>query len=257
VRDAHRRILAPTLASFLALSGGAAAAAEPDCEQFDLTGLPEAPTTFLEQQVRALVADHRPGDERDAVAIQRKLARAYRERGDLERAAVAERRSADRAAAPAVAAIPAVATPGPTQTPSPAPAAIVPDAVAAGPRPEARPGETAAFHGRFYGMIAGTLHTWDFSPDGTFLHTTVVSGAGTSVRNGERGRFRVDGEAIVLTVESTASAFVTPAIGGRSYQLGGSDESSQDVRRVTFARLGPDASEGILLGGARLKPKSW
>jgi hypothetical protein len=261
-------------ASILALAARSTLAAAPggEYEQFDLTGLPEMPTSFLEQQIRARVADHRPGDEEDAAVIQRKLARAYQEKGDLDRAGIAGRRAGSAGGSSAlplaVARDPAAAlSPSDAAPPAASISSVHEVAPAAGAIPALPPAAVAtpavasqradAFHGRFYGTIERTLHTWDFSRDGTFLHTTIASGAGTSVRNSERGRFRLEGDALVLEVESTAGGFVTPAVGARTAQIGASSGASASTRRLTLTKVGPDASGGIVLAGARLRPKNW
>lgn len=217
-----------------------AAASSTECEQFDLSGLPEKPTTFLEQQIHSLVAHHRPGDVSEGAFIQTKLARAYREKGDTERARTAERRAGSVAGAGG--SPPAVAATGPAVLP---PSAPVP------------PERTAAFHGSYFGMVGSVLHTWDFSNGGSFLHTIIASGAGTSVRNSERGRFRLEGDTLVLMVESTAGGFVTPAIGGHSSQIGASKDTSGETRRLALRKIGPGTAGGIELAGSRLKPKTW
>jgi hypothetical protein len=254
-------------APVVALAARSALAADPcgDVEQFDLAGLPAAPTTFLEQQIGELLAHHRPDDRRGAALIQRKLARRYAEMGDAERARAADQRascgegsnalatSGWRAPSPADSAT----TPPASTVEAAPPTAAIPIA-SSEPQPVAvAPARPGALHGRFYGTVGRTLHTWDFAPDGTFLHTTIAAGSGTSVRNRERGRFRVDGDAIVFDVESTAGGFVTPAVGGRATQLGATSGRGGEARRVAFEQLGADASEGIVLAGARLKPRSW
>lgn len=117
--------------------------------------------------------------------------------------------------------------------------------------PETRPSD---FAGRYFGYQGRTLHTWDFNPDGTFLHTTIVSGAGTNVRNSERGTFRVAGSYLEITVMKSASAFTTPSVGGRGTQTGGGADTHSDVRRVPFRDLGKD---GIVIDGVTMKVKTW
>jgi hypothetical protein len=79
-------------------------------ENFDLTGLPPKPTNYAEQRLVDMVERHQPGDVRDAVVIQQKLAEYYRQKGDAARARVADERarSAQQAAAPPQGASPAV-----------------------------------------------------------------------------------------------------------------------------------------------------
>lgn len=71
-------------------------------ENFDLTGLPPKPTNYAEQRLVDMVERHQPGDVRDAVVIQQRLAEYYRQKGDAARARVADKRarSATQAAPP-------------------------------------------------------------------------------------------------------------------------------------------------------------
>lgn len=207
-------------------------------EEFDLSGVPRAPASFDEQLLLDELKYHKPGDLEGARAIQRRLAAFYRSKGDAERAAKAE---ALAAPPPPVPAALAPAEPAPPQggDPRPAPA----------PKPPAK----GAFAARYYGMDGRLLHTWDFEADGSFLHSMIASGAGTSARSSERGSYELKGGTLILSIARTATAFATPGVGGRSTQLGGGAEEKPEIRRVKFKRL-PD---GCLLDGRKLKIKSW
>ncbi|MBI4371117.1 MAG: hypothetical protein HY552_02345 [Elusimicrobia bacterium] len=117
----------------------------------------------------------------------------------------------------------------------------------------AAPTKEASFSGRFYGMEGRLMHTWDFNEDGTFYHATIASGAGTSVRSGERGRFAVEDGVLTLRVQKTASGFVTPGVGGRTTQVGGGAQDKEETRRLRLKR----SAQGVVLDGVALKVKSW
>jgi hypothetical protein len=114
----------------------------------------------------------------------------------------------------------------------------------------ARPGLT----GSYYGMVNRTLHTWEFTAAGAFLHQTAIKGAGTSVRTSERGRYEIVKDEVVLHVERSASGYATPGVGGRSTQVGGGAEAKSEMRRLSLQRR-PGGE--VVLDGVRLKPKTW
>jgi hypothetical protein len=251
--------LAIAVASLMCLAGApaastdAAATSRSDAEEFDVSGLPQPPTSFEEQRLWAMIKAHRPG-EADAALIQRKLAAYYRAHGDAARAEAAERRArGDATARPADAAEARAAASGPAPSRPAAESGARPQKAQAG----AAPGAAAACTGRYYGMDGRTLHTWEFTADGAFQHSIVSSGAGTSVRTGERGRCEVAGDTLVLYVEKTATGFASPGVGGRSTQVGGGADTSREVRRLHFKKLGKDGAGGMVLDGVTLKPKSW
>ncbi|MBI5630922.1 MAG: hypothetical protein HY921_08565 [Elusimicrobia bacterium] len=223
---------------------GLAAGAYGDLESFDLSGFASPPETFLEQQISEMVKEHRKGDLEDARGIQTRLARYYRDKGDAGRAAVAEK-------------LASASEPTPVTNAASAPAQARGEeksGVSGAPsQAEAPPVRGSEFHGRYYRMEGRLLHTWDFNEDGTFYHATVISGS----RTGERGEFEVKKGEMILRVKSQASAFMAQGVGGRSTVLGGGQEASEEVRRLKFKPLGPGGSEGILLDGQKLKPKSW
>jgi hypothetical protein len=112
------------------------------------------------------------------------------------------------------------------------------------------------FSGKYFGFEGRTLHTWEFYESGTFLHTTVASGAGTSVRSSERGRYRLLGDTLELKFTSSASGFVTLGIGHNNTILGGDGEGGNSETRKLKVQI-TTAEKGIILDGIKLKPKSW
>jgi hypothetical protein len=217
--------------ALLVASAAAAQAGTPpagDVDHFDLSGLQERPTSFVEQQLRDLVAHHAPGDHADAARIQRKLARYYREKGDVERARASERRAS------------------PETTPAPLAAPAQP-ATSSGSPPR------ASITGKFYAMVGRTLHTWDFLADGSCYHATAVAGAGTSVRSGERGRCELSGDTLVVHVQMATTGYATPGV-GRGTTLGASSDARGEVRRIGFRR-GSDGA--FVLDGVVHRPRSW
>ncbi len=223
----------------LASHAPAAAAQEESraCESFDTSGLPAVPADFLEQRLRSLLSGHRTGDRAGAGIIQSKLAQYYAQRGDQRRAGVSQNRaeSCARGAGP---------TPGEASTN--APAAAVPPGRAA----------KAALVGGFYGKDGRTLHKWDFNEDGTFTHTVIAGGAGTSVRTGERGTFEVRGKTLLLTINRTATGYSTPGAGGRDTQLGAGVDDGREVRVLSLKLLGPRGSKGVVLDAVTLSPRT-
>jgi hypothetical protein len=117
------------------------------------------------------------------------------------------------------------------------------------------PPASQAIRGNYFGYEGRTLHTWEFSPGGTFLHTWIAAGAGTSVRNSERGVFILNGDVLELRLKSAAGGFATPGVGGRSTISGGGAEASSEVRKLKIQIF--KSESGIVLDGVKLKPRSW
>lgn len=120
------------------------------------------------------------------------------------------------------------------------------------PAGEASP-KKADFTGRYFGYEGRTLHTWDFNPDGTFLHTRIVSGSGTNVRNSERGTFRLADDYVELKAAKTATGFTTPSVGGRETLVGGGTAAKVEVVRLKIQFL----KDGIVLDGVKMRVKTW
>ena len=242
-------------------------------ELFDLSGIPDPPASFTEQQILEMISGHKPGDLADAARIQQKLAAYYRDKRDLGRSEAAEARA--RAAAGSLGKQEA-----PTSCPTAssrvygnaaAPECRTPGKYAdGGSRQEAArreqntlsrvpetlaPSRKPAFSGRYYGYEGRTLHTWDFNPDGTFLHTSIAAGVGTSVRSSEKGTFRMLGQYLELALASGATGFTAPAVGGRGAVVGGAADRMAEVRRLRIEFQSP--GQGILLDGISMKVKSW
>src|SRR5438552_954263 len=193
-------------------------------ELFDLSGIPDPPASFAEQQILEMVAGHKRGDLADAARIQRKLAAYYRDKRDLGRSEGAEARARAASSSPAEqeaatlacptpssrvyadAAAPKCGTPGNYGDPDGGPgqekaARLAQNRPFSSRVPETpAPNREPAFSGRYYGYEGRTLHTWNFNPDGTFLHTSIAAGVGTSVRSSEKGTFRMSDEYLELTL---------------------------------------------------------
>lgn len=239
IRHSWRRLRIPAILALAAVAGGVVLAAQVhDPEWFDTTGMPRRPSTFVEQQILDMIQRHRPGDLADAARIQQKLGRYYADKGDEPRA----NQAFQRAVPPG--------PPGPPGSPTAGPAKPVDRS--SPPQPSRVSASKLA--GNYYGYEGRTLHIWDFQASGTFLHTWIVSGAGTSVRSSERGEFQLDGDFLALKIDSAATAFATPGVGGRSTQLGGGADGAQSHRRLSIRWL----KEGVIvLDGNELKVKSW
>lgn len=207
-------------------------------EIFDTSGMPRRPTTFLEQQIFKSIASHPKGDLRDAARIQGKIGKYYADKGDEERARAAF----------------LLASAAEETTESPERLRPAPEAPPSSKEPPSRP-VASGFSGNYYGYEGRTLHTWEFADDGALLHTWIVSGAGTSVRNSERASFVVKGDTLELRVKSAAGGFVTPGVGGRSAISGGGAEAVSELRRMRLQIL--KAENAIVLDGVRLKRRSW
>jgi|ERR1035437_2660552 hypothetical protein len=228
-----RLLLSPILLAVLALAQVNRA------ETFDTSGMPRRATNFVEQAILDLIGHHESRDLVVAGRIQRKLGRYYADKGDQRRAK---------------AAFLAAAAAEQTRRPTPPPADTQTVTNNQAPRPPSTPAATKpAFTGNYYGMDGRTLHTWEFHSDATFLHTWISSGAGTNVRNSERGSFRLVGDTVELKLSSTTTGFTTPGVGGRSMAVGGGDGRSTETRSVSIGF----ADSNLVLDGVRLKPKSW
>jgi hypothetical protein len=209
-------------------------------EKFDTSGMPRRPTNFAEQQIFEMLGDHKPGDLADAVRIQQKLGRYYAEKGDEARSTAAFLLAAE----------------GEKQAAGEPPrdSAITPRPPASDPAPVSRT-PVAGFSGNYYGYEGRTLHTWEFQPNGGFLHTWIVSGGGANIRNSERGRFELERDVLVLKVSSAATGFTAQGVGGNSTLVGGGAQDASEIRRVKIAFVKNE--DALVLDGVKLKPKSW
>ena len=236
----HYLVLAGFLAAFPAL------AQSRRIELFDTSGMPRRSTAFVEQQIFEAIATHKPGDFADAVRIQRKLGRYYADKGDQERATACFLAAADAQRAAEAKTDGESAPPFEARRSQPSEQSI-------DDRPAAVAAPSSRLTGSYFGYHGRTLHTWDFRSDSTFLHTWIASGAGTSVRNSERGAYRLTGNVVELKIVSAAGGFVSPGVGGRSVAVGGGAEARPEVRRLKFEV----SDSGVVLDGVKLKPKSW
>ncbi|GEM_PF-4273407 len=232
-------------------------------EQFDISGLPKQPTNFEEQQIFELLKGYHSGDKEGAETIQKKLYAYYNNKGDQKRAEEVNRRLQENRHEPA-----AISQPVPTSQPSKTNQSTQKAETGLSPprkrgsrfprdldsRLRGNDGTQSEFSGNFFGKNGNVLHTWDFNPDGTFYHTTIVGGSGTSVRNGERGTFQTSGSTMILRVQKTVSAYATPGSGNTTL-LGGNTEEKTETRQLSFKNL--KKTKGIILNGLELKPKSW
>jgi hypothetical protein len=230
----------------LLLSGPAVAPA--DVEKFDLSGLSAHATTMPEQQIADLARAHQPGDVVGARVIQRKLAEFYTRVGDTPRARLALRRAGDTDAPAARTGARTIQAPADGAAPTPR----VP-ATAGGAEFRA----AGAFTASFYRMTGpGTMDTWDFLSDGTFVHTWIARGAGTNARSSERGHYVVDGGYVELRPAKPTTSYATPTPVGHGTDVGSVTEGALAARRVPFGLLGPDGRDGAVIDGETLKRKT-
>lgn len=224
---------------------------------FEIFLLPKQAHNFTEQQLTALVKYHKRGDLSGAATIQRKLAKYYEGNGKTHDAEICKQR-ADAAEAILNAkkqeqtkqfqaihnanknnSLPKQAMPTSNAEQSP---------------------QASGFSGNYYAMQNNVLHTWDFYPNGTFLHRTVVSGSGTGVGKSERGTFTISEGLIELRITKSTMAFVTPGLethGRQTTQLGSGQENKDEVRRLKFQLLGSNGKQGIMLDGIEMNIKKW
>lgn len=234
----------PRLLLTVILAAGFAASQSHRSEFFDTSGMPRRPTNFVEQQILDLIASHPKGDLASAGRIQRKLGSYYADQGDEDRATAAFLRASA-----------AEESPLPKAGPTAVVATVPPERQAERPEPTEPRKSSRQIDGSYFGHEGRLLHTWEFYKDGTFLHTWIASGAGTSVRNSERGTYSLIGNVLELHVRSSAGGFVTPGLGGRSTLSSGGTEARTEVRRLSVRFLKPD--NAIVLDGIKLNPKSW
>lgn len=235
-------------------------------EQFDVSGLPARPASFLEQQIAILISSHKAGDMASAAMIQRKLAQYYTQVGDTVRArAATERmRAAEEGHTRNAGNSPAPRTESKSmQEEARAPKTAAEQTGASSGAVEQKqtkqsPPPKGAFEGRYYYMDGvSTLHTWEFSPEGAYLYTRASRGAGTSVRTSERGTYTVSGGYLELHPSATTTGYATPSAGGRGSLVGGGTEAQAGMKRVKFQLLGTAGKDGIILDGIKMKPKTW
>lgn len=140
---------------------------------------------------------------------------------------------------------------------APAPERRVGASTSSSPETPASGQGTGALNARYYYMDGGVLHTWDFSANGTYLHTEIVRGAGFSGRRSERGTYAIKGNMLEVHATKHTDATASGVTGGKTNALtaGTDNESKTHSYRITL--LGPGGKEGMVLDGIRMKVKTW
>lgn len=255
----------------LILAAGAASAQSPDVENFDISGLKSGLRAWT---IRLEVIAHTSGDMKDAAKIQQDLSEYYSSKGDSTRARTAM--------AAQVAALQILSGGGPTSPTSPTVTPPTPSPQTTGP--SVNPGDGGSstsppptvpsanlvtnteptddaggtsIEARYYYMAGGVLHTWDFSANGTYLYTEVVSGAGFSGRSSERGTYTISGGILEVRAKKKTDATTSTVTGGDRSTLTGDTEASNEVRRYKVRLIGPSGRDGMVLNGIQMKRKSW
>ena len=202
------RVLLPALLLWLAAPVGAQPAKSTrDLERFNVSGLPAAPHSELEQQIFLFLKVHRKGDLTDATRIHMMLAQYYKAKGDAARAEDCTKSATDAWNA---------ASGGSSET-----------AGAAG-KPPFAPERT--FRRTFvYTDDVNVAHTWEFYADGTFSHA--VSSGSSEAGPTETGWYTRQDRRLRLWQK----------------------QPSVD-KTVDFELLGPDGSDGAIIGGVHMKP---
>jgi hypothetical protein len=106
-------------------------------------------------------------------------------------------------------------------------------------------------------MERGVLHTWDFAPNGTYLYTEVMKGAGFSRRTSERGTYRIAGNMLEVHPTRQTGATASGTTGGKTDTLTAGTDSRKETRRYRVKMLGPAGRDGMVLDGVPMKAKSW
>lgn len=152
-----------------------------------------------------------------------------------------------------------VKPPGPRGTAETAPASEEHTGTATPPAPAAPAYGQAAgtLNARYFYMEGGVLHTWEFAPDGTYLYTEAMKGAGFSRRNSERGTYRLAGTTLEVRPAKQTEAAVAGAPDGKTSTLTAGTGSTTQTHRYRVKLLGPAGREGMILDGVRMKVKSW
>jgi hypothetical protein len=245
-----------------------APAQSPAVENFDVSGLKGGLRAWT---IRLEVIAHTSGDIKDAAKIQQDLVEYYSSKGDSTRARTAmaaqaaalQRLSGGGPTSPTV--TPPTPSPQPTgpsvnpgdggSTTSPPP--TVPSAnFVTNTEPTEDTGGTT-IEARYYYMAGGVLHTWDFSADGTYLYTEVVSSGGFSGRSSERGSYTISGAVLEVRAKKKTDATTSTVTGGDRSTLTGDTGASHEVRRYKVRLIGPFGRDGMVLNGIQMKRKTW
>ncbi len=149
-----------TLALVIPVASGAQTSKRArDVERFEVSGLPQTPTSDIEKDIFLFLRIHKKGDLGDASRIHAKLGQYYRQRGDLKKSEACDRMAVEAWEA--------------------ASGERSPSAGASG-TPPFEPQNTIARGFTYSDADLKVEHTWDFFDDGTFAHSiTLLDNAGT------------------------------------------------------------------------------
>ena len=128
------------------------------------------------------------------------------------------------------------------------------------PAPAARPfqglslagAHATGWSGKYYVMQGITSEvTWNFFPNGTYRSERIFNNGMMSSTSGTDGLYWLGRGRITLQPVKTASAFDAGS------SVGAGEQKPAPAQSYSFRMLGPRGAQGIVLGGTRLKPKTW
>lgn len=118
------------------------------------------------------------------------------------------------------------------------------------PKPPASTPAAGAMTASFYYMDHGVLQTWEFAPDGSFLHESIAGGAVTG-RTAYRGTYSVAHGVITIHVTRVTNG----SVAGSDLVAGVTTPARSD--RWSFRLLGANGSKGAVMNGVTMHRKDW
>ena len=139
-------------------------------ERFDVSGLPQKPSTTLEQEIFTLLRYHRRGDLRDATRIHLLLAEYYKSAGDQKRADDCSALAAEAWEAAEKGVRVSAGTPG---------------------TPPFEPAGTFRQNFAYADVELEASHRWEFFEDGTYQHSLTTPAGQSAPPPKELGFYKV------------------------------------------------------------------
>ena len=104
----------------------------------------------------------------------------------------------------------------------------------------------------YFAMVNGNVQEWNFSPNGTFTHVTVVPGFG---RHFQRGYYMISNGSLEISTNESITAGAGAAVHGQlAFQ-----NNKKNVQTMRIQLIGPGGKNGMVLNGIRyeVKTSNW
>jgi hypothetical protein len=110
-----------------------------------------------------------------------------------------------------------------------------------------------AFNGKYYANVDGNVEEWDFSSDGSFMHTAIMPAVFGNTRRLQRGTYEIVNGTLILhtgkTVTNVNDNQPRP-LGHGSVSVSGQNNTSS-TERYPVQLLGTQGANGMVINGRK------